>query len=117
MTPELQGKDGFITPRDLFRWADRKPGTYQELAEAGYMLLGERLRNDAECAVVKEVLQKLLPRVELEMKSVYSRIHEQICSTLIADTRVPAVWISRSVELPFTPCCRPHLRIPSQQKM
>ena len=25
----FQGKDGYITPRDLFRWADRKPGTYQ----------------------------------------------------------------------------------------
>eukprot|EP00965_Chrysotila_dentata_P210645 6186010-Pleurochrysis_carterae.AAC.7 len=25
----FQGKHGFITPRDLFRWAERKPGTYQ----------------------------------------------------------------------------------------
>ena len=25
----FQGKHGFITPRDLFRWADRRPGTYQ----------------------------------------------------------------------------------------
>ena len=30
----FQGKHGFITPRDLFRWADRKPLTYEELAEA-----------------------------------------------------------------------------------
>ena len=44
----FHGKDGFITPRDLFRWADRKPDSYQSLAEAGYMLLGERLRQQPE---------------------------------------------------------------------
>ena len=35
----FHGKDGFITPRDLFRWADRKPRSYQELAEAGIFRL------------------------------------------------------------------------------
>ena len=71
------GKHGYITPRDLFRWADRTPGSYQELAEAGYMLLGERLRQPAEQAVVREVLQKLLPRVKVEPSELYSRLHSE----------------------------------------
>ena len=34
------GKAGYITPRDLFRWADRKPfDDYQHLAEEGYRIL------------------------------------------------------------------------------
>ena len=53
----FHGKDGFITPRDLFRWADRKPDSYQSLAEAGYMLLGERLRQQPEQTAIREVLQ------------------------------------------------------------
>ena len=35
----FQGKHGFITPRDLFRWADRKPLTYEELAEARSLVI------------------------------------------------------------------------------
>jgi len=38
------GKHGFITPRDLFKWAARGAVGYQELAESGFLLLGERLR-------------------------------------------------------------------------
>ena len=42
------GKHGFVTARDLLRWANRKPATYQALADDGFMLLGERLRRDDE---------------------------------------------------------------------
>jgi len=45
------GKQGFITLRDLFRWADRQPETVQQLAQEGYMLLAERLRNDEEKSI------------------------------------------------------------------
>jgi midasin len=38
------GKHGFITLRDLFRWAERRPRDLAQLAEDGYMLLAERLR-------------------------------------------------------------------------
>jgi midasin len=51
------GKHGFITPRDLFKWAGRGAVGYQELAESGYMLLAERLRDPAERAVVQHVIQ------------------------------------------------------------
>lgn len=52
------GKHGFITPRDLFRWADRGAVGYQELAENGLFILGERLRNQDELSIVKEVLER-----------------------------------------------------------
>ena len=52
------GKHGFITPRDLLRWGHREPGSDTELAQAGYMLLAERLRQDDEKDVVASVLEK-----------------------------------------------------------
>ncbi|PNX81729.1 midasin, partial [Trifolium pratense] len=65
------GKHGFITPRDLFRWAERykefAPPEFaprQEssgkecLAKDGYYLLAERLRDEDEKSVVQEVLEK-----------------------------------------------------------
>ena len=58
----FHGKRGFITPRDLLRWATRNPGTYEELAAAGYSLLAERLRSDAEKLRVKNVLEDLCGR-------------------------------------------------------
>ncbi len=54
------GKHGFITLRDLFRWAARKPNGYQELANEGYMLLAERLRTPEEKAVIREALERHL---------------------------------------------------------
>ena len=39
------GKDGFITARDLFRWANRQSNGYDELAADGFRVLGERLRS------------------------------------------------------------------------
>lgn len=54
------GKHGFITPRDLFRWAERGAVGYEQLAENGFAVLGERLRHPAERATVVAVLQKTL---------------------------------------------------------
>jgi len=52
------GKHSFMTPRDLFRWGERAPSSYQQLAEDGFMLFGERLRTDDAKRVVKEVLEQ-----------------------------------------------------------
>lgn len=65
------GKHGFITLRDLFRWADRHPEDIQQLANEGYMLLAERLRNDDEKEVVKTVLQKHLG-VSIDIPQLYN---------------------------------------------
>ncbi len=54
------GKHGFITPRDLFRWAERGAVGYQALAEDGFTVLGERLRQPQERDVVAAVLSKTL---------------------------------------------------------
>ena len=54
------GKHGLITPRDLFKWAARGAVTYQQLAENGYMLLGERLRSPEERSVVQKALESVM---------------------------------------------------------
>ncbi|OMO78608.1 hypothetical protein CCACVL1_14268 [Corchorus capsularis] len=62
------GKHGFITPRDLFRWADRfriSGTTIEDLARDGYHLLAERLRVEDEKCVVQAVLERHL-RVKLD---------------------------------------------------
>lgn len=68
------GKHGYITPRDLFRWADRfrKLGgsSPDDLARDGYYLLAERLREEGEKSVVREVLEKHL-RVKLVENDLY----------------------------------------------
>ncbi|KAL0341854.1 UNVERIFIED_CONTAM: Midasin, partial [Sesamum calycinum] len=69
------GKHGFITPRDLFRWADRFRtfgNSYEDLAYDGFYLLAERLRDDAEKRVVKEVLEKQL-RIKFSDKDLYKQ--------------------------------------------
>ncbi|OVA06149.1 von Willebrand factor [Macleaya cordata] len=69
------GKHGFITPRDLFRWADRFRifgKSYEDLAKDGYFLLAERLRDESEKNVVREVLEKRL-RVKLVKDFLYTQ--------------------------------------------
>lgn len=75
------GKHGFITPRDLFRWAGRGAVGYQELAEAGFMVLGERLRNNEERDTVLHVLNTLL---KAKVRSVQVS-HVALCRLSSAD--------------------------------
>ncbi|KAL6993116.1 hypothetical protein U1Q18_011234 [Sarracenia purpurea var. burkii] len=69
------GKHGFITPRDLFRWANRFRtfgNSYDDLAKDGYFLLAERLRDEYEKTVVQEVLERQL-RVKLAADDLYKQ--------------------------------------------
>jgi midasin len=66
----FRGKDGLVTPRDLLRWAGRGSASKKELAEEGYMLLAERLRNDEEKDVVRSVIEREL-KVTINMADVY----------------------------------------------
>jgi len=66
----FEQKHGFITLRDLFRWAGRDAMGYQELAEHGYMLLAERCRKAEEKLVVKEVLEKVM-KVKIDEDKLY----------------------------------------------
>ncbi|XP_049753260.1 midasin [Elephas maximus indicus] len=61
------GKQGFITLRDLFRWAERyrlaeqtekEYDWLQHLANDGFMLLAGRVRKQEEVSVIQEVLEK-----------------------------------------------------------
>jgi midasin len=45
------GKHAFLTVRDLLRWAMRGPDDWKSVAQEGFSLLGERLRN--ECSSIK----------------------------------------------------------------
>ncbi|KAM9966569.1 hypothetical protein ACTFIR_006789 [Dictyostelium discoideum] len=65
------GKHGAITFRDLFRWAERQPSSYEELGIAGYQLLAERLRKDEEKLIIKQVIEKHL-KIKLDIESIYS---------------------------------------------
>ncbi|XP_064629159.1 midasin-like [Lineus longissimus] len=67
------GKQGYITLRDLFRWAERYTKASiastasfydwdQYLADSGYMLLAGRVRKPEEAKVIVTVLQKHLKR-------------------------------------------------------
>ncbi|KAG0022720.1 AAA ATPase midasin [Entomortierella chlamydospora] len=62
---------GFITLRDLFRWAGRGAGSYDELAMDGYMILAERCRKDEERVVVKEVLEEVM-RSTIDLDQMYN---------------------------------------------
>jgi midasin (ATPase involved in ribosome maturation) len=66
----FEQKHGFITLRDLFRWAGRESNDYQELAENGYMLLAERCRKPEEKRVVKQVLEQVM-KVKLDEQVMY----------------------------------------------
>ena len=66
----FQGKDGFMTPRDLLRWAQRGASSKVELACEGYMLLAERLRTENEKAHVLEEVEKQF-KVKVEPESLY----------------------------------------------
>lgn len=50
----FETKEGFATLRDLFRWAGRGAGSWEELARDGWMLIGERSRRDDDKAVVRD---------------------------------------------------------------
>ncbi|KAF2258858.1 midasin [Lojkania enalia] len=66
----------FATLRDLFRWAQRKADTVQDLAMNGYMLLAERVRKEEERQAVKKIIETEMskngPRVIVNEEILYS---------------------------------------------
>ena len=64
------GRDGFVTPRDLLRWAARHPEGKLALAQEGLMLLCERLRREDEKDEVQKVLESVVG-VKLDLHSLY----------------------------------------------
>ena len=54
----FDGRQSFITLRDLFRWALRRATGYQRLAEDGYMLLAERVRKLLDKEYIKDIARE-----------------------------------------------------------
>jgi len=69
------GRHAFVTPRDLFKWADRiaaaATDNYDLMAQEGYMLLAEGLRRKEEKECVQDVLQKVV-KVSVDVPQLYS---------------------------------------------
>lgn len=59
-TSLFSGRDGFVTARDLFRWASRGPRSKEELALHGFFVLGERSRTTDERETVRTVLINII---------------------------------------------------------
>ncbi|KAM8954164.1 midasin [Pelodytes ibericus] len=75
------GKHGFITLRDLFRWAERYRLSeqslrdydwLQHLANDGFMLLAGRVRKQEEVDVILKVLKKCFKK-EVDPQSIFSK--------------------------------------------
>ncbi|XP_024535665.1 midasin [Selaginella moellendorffii] len=79
------GKHGYITPRDLFRWAERHRQSgisYEDLAWNGYVLLAERIRDSKEKVVVQTSLEK-----QLRVKINPDRVHEFTGASSVQQTQ------------------------------
>ncbi|TAQ87529.1 hypothetical protein B7494_g4151 [Chlorociboria aeruginascens] len=66
----FEQKDSFATLRDLFRWALRDADNREQLAQNGYMLLAERVRNPEERDAVKDVIERVM-KVKIDPDSLY----------------------------------------------
>lgn len=91
------GRHGFITPRDLFRWAGRGAVGYQQLAEDGFAVLGERLRSTEERSTVQAVIEKAMG-VKLDSDLVYhakaSEHTEQLIDALASLPEEPLAGVA-----------------------
>lgn len=66
----FEQRNSFATLRDLFRWAARPVDDRQQLAQHGFMLLAERVREPAERAVVKTTIEKTM-KVVIDENALY----------------------------------------------
>ncbi|KAF1937408.1 midasin [Clathrospora elynae] len=89
----------FATLRDLFRWAQRKADTIQDLANNGYMLLAERVRKEEERVAVKKILETVMsekgPRVTIDEEQMFSTDNWSNIEGLSKDitcTNADVVW-------------------------
>uniref|UniRef100_A0A3P8WSX5 Midasin n=1 Tax=Cynoglossus semilaevis TaxID=244447 RepID=A0A3P8WSX5_CYNSE len=92
------GKHGFITLRDLFRWADRyrleeqsqeSQDWLQHLADDGYMLLAGRVRKPEEEATIMAILEKHFKRT-VNPENLFSQ--DKVTSQFIPEEFRHVVW-------------------------
>ncbi|KAL6249838.1 AAA ATPase midasin [Rhinocladiella similis] len=56
----FEQRNSFATLRDLFRWTSRSVDDRQQLANHGFMLLAERVREPVERALVKKTIEETM---------------------------------------------------------
>ena len=66
----FEQRNSFATLRDLFRWALRDADDRSQLAINGFQLLAERVRNQAERAAVKRVIENVM-KVKIDEDQIY----------------------------------------------
>lgn len=66
----FEQKDSFATLRDLFRWALRDAETREDIANNGFMLLAERVRDDEERVAVKNIIEAVF-KVKIDPDQLY----------------------------------------------
>jgi len=68
----FEQRNSFVTLRDLFRWALRRADDRQQLANHGFMLLAERVRDSAEKQAVKSTIEEVF-KVKVNEGSLYGK--------------------------------------------
>ncbi|KAJ4391331.1 AAA ATPase midasin [Gnomoniopsis smithogilvyi] len=66
----FEQKDSFATLRDLFRWALRDAETREDIANNGFMLLAERVRDDEERVAVRKIIETVF-KVTIDPDQLY----------------------------------------------
>ena len=95
----FEQKNSFATLRDLFRWAFRDADNVQQLADNGFMLLGERVRKDSERQQVKEIIEGIM-RVKIDPTLLYAAEKLQAMPVLPSTVAQPnLVWTSSTRRL------------------
>ncbi|KAJ3272914.1 hypothetical protein HDV01_005111 [Terramyces sp. JEL0728] len=85
----FQGRQSFITLRDLFRWALRNAVGYEALAQDGYMLIAERVRKPEDRQVIQCIIEKEL-KVKLDMQKYYTDKFSEIITRFTVQPTI--VW-------------------------
>ncbi|KAI5296385.1 hypothetical protein KEM52_003249, partial [Ascosphaera acerosa] len=93
----FEQRNSFATLRDLFRWAFRKADDREQLAINGFMLLAERVRDQAERKAVKKVIEEVM-RLKLDESVMYG------AQTL--DYRLRELSMEAPTEIIWTPAMR-----------
>lgn len=88
----FEQKDSFATLRDLFRWALRDAETREDIANNGFMLLAERVRNEEERVAVKEVIETVF-KVKIDADQLYGdKFSQAMRRAGLRDNKQGVVW-------------------------
>lgn len=88
----FEQKDSFATLRDLFRWALRDAETREDIANNGFMLLAERVRNDEERIEVKGIIETVF-KVKIDLEQLYGdKFSQAMRRAGLKDNSQGVVW-------------------------